>query len=124
MEIKNVLIFLIALFLVGCARTGGIIRPNGDSRQEYVVSHHELSPEIKHAILQGTVIKGMTKEQVRFVWGESLMITRATPGQTVYNREGLEEWSYKLPWLSWATHKTILFTSDGKVYRVENEHLW
>ncbi len=68
---KKSLVIFLCLGLVGCATSAPLLRPSQNSRQEYVNSHPESSPEIKQAILEGKVIKGMTKEDVRAGWGSA-----------------------------------------------------
>lgn len=92
-----ILLTAISLFtMTGCALNSPLLKPGQSSRQEYVNSHPELSPDIKQAILDGKVIKGMTKEDVRISWGQPTTIDdfSADPKAWWYEEDS-EGWWYK-----------------------------
>lgn len=53
---------LLALLLAACA-------PTQQARQEYVQAH-DRPPRIEEAIMEGQVVTGMTKDDVRASWGD------------------------------------------------------
>ena len=85
------LIMLAFLTVTGCAAISKpLIKSNQSSRQEYVNNHSELSEEIRRAILQAKVIKGMTKAEVKSSWGEPSRVTY--PSTNKFLKEGEELW--------------------------------
>lgn len=87
--------------IMGCAANWPLLRPNQDSRREYVNTHPQLSEEIKQAILDGKAIKGMSKDDVEASWGEptSTKDFSTNPNAWWYDKEG-EGWWYKPFFLS------------------------
>lgn len=81
--------FIILIAISGCASTP-LMKPSYSSRQTYVDTHPHLNTEIKRAILDGRVIKGMTREDVKASWGEPNSINHSTS-----SKEWDESWSYK-----------------------------
>ena len=91
------LVYTIFLLTVtGCAANGPLIKPSQDSRQEYVSKKPWLDEEIKQAILEGKVIKGMTKEQVIASWGRPTKTDDfSTDPNAWWYDPGGEGWWYK-----------------------------
>jgi len=100
---KKIFFLLCALMMFGCAANGSSIK----LRQEYINAHLEISSKIKHAILEGKVIKGMTKADVLLVWGKPSRISSEISG---------EGWFYDQPFYSFFPKKSVSFTSEGIVY--------
>ncbi|MBL7130969.1 MAG: hypothetical protein ISS45_06185 [Candidatus Omnitrophica bacterium] len=86
--------FIFLLTILGCASSGPLLKPDMDSRQGYVMNHPELSYEIKQAILEGKVIKGMTKDNVRASWGEASEVIDITKTR-FYTGKSEESWIYR-----------------------------
>ena|SRR3989338_4974368 len=84
------------LTVTGCAVNGPLIKPSQDTRREYVSKHPWLDKEIKQAILEGKVIKGMTREDVRAAWGKPSKTDdfSTDPNAWWYDSDG-EGWWYK-----------------------------
>jgi outer membrane protein assembly factor BamE (lipoprotein component of BamABCDE complex) len=113
MDNKRLILSIFVIFLIflsGCATSGPLLRPSFNSRQEYVRNHPRLSPEIKQAILEGRVIKGMTKEDVRASWGEPTRIKDFTtdPNAWWYDKNS-EGWWYQASPLSLEPTRFIEF---------------
>ena len=92
----NILTRYVTMFLfiiTGCAASGPLIKPNYESRREYVGKHSELTSEIRQAILEERVIKGMTKEDVKAIWGEPTNILSLEYPR--YYKDDEEGWYYK-----------------------------
>jgi hypothetical protein len=84
-------------------------------RQDYVNTHQNLDPKIKAAILNGEIVAGMTREDVRASLGEPYNTTRGYEAGR-YGRYGryagkCHYWHYK--------HSTIIFGEDGRVVDVK-----
>lgn len=81
------------LTITGCAAISKpLIKSDHNFRQEYVSRHPELSEEIKQAILNAKVIKGMTKEQVVASWGKPSKINEPFTNQ--FGNYYGESWEY------------------------------
>lgn len=61
MKITLVPVFAIATALL----MGGCV----DSPQSYLAAHRDIPPNIAASMRQGDVVAGMTREQVRIIWG-------------------------------------------------------
>ena len=112
MDIKGILLLVMVFLLVGCTTVGQTFKVDFNTRQEYVRNHSELSSEIKDAILEGKVRKGMTKSDVSVVWGKPSRITQ----DVGYKNEIIESWFYDQHFFSLCPWKFVSFTSEGKVY--------
>lgn len=75
---KKLIFFIQLLVLVitlnGCqvfmlTRKNKYLDPTPVQREAYVQSHPEISADFKKYILKGDIKQGMTKDQVRAVWG-------------------------------------------------------
>jgi hypothetical protein len=62
---------------------------NDERREQYFNDHPELSEQIKQCIRKGTIVLGMTKEQVTASWGKPDDIHRS-----VYSFGVHEQWIY------------------------------
>ena len=113
--------FIILFILFGCATSGPLIRPNQSSRQEYISNHPELSSDIKQAILNCRVIKGMTKEDVKMSWGEPTRVKDFSrdPNAWWYDKYG-EGWWYKPFPLSIEPTRFVKFKKDIVDYTSED----
>jgi len=102
--------FILSFTTIGCSATGPLLRPTINSREEYIMSHPELSLEIKRAILEGRVIKGMTKDDVRASWGGPSKIDdfSSDPNAWWYDENG-EGWWYKAFPLSFEPTRFVKF---------------
>jgi outer membrane protein assembly factor BamE (lipoprotein component of BamABCDE complex) len=107
MDIKGMLLLVMVFLLAGCTTVGQTLKNDFNARQEYVKNNSELSSEIKDAILDRKVIKGMTKSDVLAVWGK--------PSRTYLETSG-ESWFYDQSFFSLCPWKLVSFTSEGKVY--------
>lgn len=94
---------LIALFitisLISCASQG--VRYTLDEIKNY-------PPEIQERITKGEITPGMTKEQVRFAWGNPTSVRILTPDKG----KPREEWVYSS---TLGIQKTRLIFIDGKL---------
>lgn len=117
---KSLIIFLTLLFTFiggGCSTVGSLRKPSLSSRQEYIRDNPRLSAEIKQTILEGKVIKGMTKDDVRASWGEpSEMDDFSTNPNAWWYEEDGEGWWYKPPLLSFEHTRFVKF-KNGIVER-------
>ncbi|MEW6008631.1 MAG: hypothetical protein AB1629_03250 [Candidatus Omnitrophota bacterium] len=103
---KILLIFISFLFfLTSCASVEGPISKKHFSskenleyleevllynRKKYVEHHKNLKPYIKKAILEGRIVKGMNKAEVKASWGEATNSYRSVTNNIV-----IEQWIYK-----------------------------
>ena len=62
-------------------------------RKNYVKDYPRLSPKIKKAILNGDIIMGMTKEQVRATRGRPYKINKTTTASRIH-----EQWIMHPSW--------------------------
>ena len=108
--------------LVGCAASGPLLKPNQDSRREFVLRHRELTETIKQAILEGRVIEGMKREDVKAAWGNpSRIVDFSThPNPSFYDAEG-EGWWYKAFFLSLEPTRFVKF-KNGIVDYVSEDY--
>lgn len=102
---KIIFSLLSVLVIFGCVTNGEMVKTNFNSRQEYVNTYPEMSLEIKQTILEGKVIKGMTKADVLAAWGNPSRI-----------EENGEVWCYDPSFFSFSPKKVVSFTPDGIVY--------
>jgi hypothetical protein len=95
-----------ALFIFGCASQG--VRYTYDDIKNY-------PPDIQERIAKGEIALGMTKEQVRYAWGNPSSIRVLTPEKGKQR----EEWIYSS---SLGLLKSRLIFVDGKLtYIISNE---
>jgi len=87
--------------------------PASSLREKYVNSNQNLTQEISHAIIEGKVVKGMTKEQVLASWGKPNDINK---------HHDEEWWYYNRPSLSFAPKKVVGFDKAGIVIDVTEFH--
>lgn len=103
---RKLLVFVIFLFLVGCASSG--VRYTYEEIKHY-------PPEIQERITKGEIALGMTKEQVRYAWGNPSSVRVLAPEKG----KPREEWIYSS---SLGLLKTRLIFVDGKLtYIISNE---
>lgn len=103
---KRFLVFIIFLFLFSCASSG--VRYTYEEIKNY-------PPEIQERIAKGEIALGMTREQVRYAWGNPSTI-RFLPPEKGKSRE---EWIYSA---SLGLLKTRLIFVDGKLtYIISSE---
>ena len=107
--------------MTGCAASGPLLRPSHKSRSEYVERHLELTSEIKQAILEGKVIKGMIKEDVKASWGKPTETDdfSTDPNAWWYEKEG-EGWWYKPFPISLEPTRFVKFKNGVVEYLSEN----
>lgn len=67
-------IALLCLALTGCALFGGDER----RRYDYLETRSDLRPEVRAAIIDGKIMRGMTKAEVIASWGEPCWYCRGT----------------------------------------------
>lgn len=105
---KRVILLLIALSfaLSACYTTvtGPVTKKKYDSsedpryiqetieqgRLDYIRQHPKLNPNTKRIIMDGRLVKGMSKEEVRASWGPADTIYRTKTNEIVH-----EQWIYK-----------------------------
>jgi len=80
------LLFL-GLTLAGCATNEYLIK----ARQDYIDSHSQRPQKIKECIAKGSIMRGMTKEEVIVSWGDTLYKNKTVTAfgeseQWVYNK--------------------------------------
>lgn len=93
------IVLLVIFSLVSCASQG--VRYTYDEIKNY-------PPEIQERITKGEIMLGMTKEQVRFAWGNPSSIRILSPEKG----KPREEWVYSS---SLGIQKTRLIFIDGKL---------
>ncbi|MBL7130966.1 MAG: hypothetical protein ISS45_06170 [Candidatus Omnitrophica bacterium] len=114
--------FIFSLTILGCASSGPLLKPDIDSRQGYVMNHPELSYEIKQAILEGRVIEGMTKDDVRASWGEPDEIFDFSKDRNAWwYEEDREGWIYRAFPLSLEPTRSVTF-KNSKVVNVSESY--
>ena len=107
--------------MTGCAASGPLLRPSHKLRSEYVERHLELTSEIKQAILEGKVIKGMTKEDVKASWGKpSRTVDFSTHSNPSFYDPGGEGWWYKPFPVSLEPTRFVKFTKGIVDYTTED----
>lgn len=103
---KNLLLGIGIIFLLaGCASVEGPVSKKHYSsaenpaylqevleynRKQYLKEHPVLAPKLRQAILEGRLIKGMSKEEAKASWGAPDIVYR-----TVTNNIVNEQWVYK-----------------------------
>ena len=117
------LIGCISLLFVGCAAARPLSSPDLPGRQTYVQSHPELSTEVRQAILEGRVTRGMTRDDVRASWGEPSKIDRfdTNPNEWWYEKDA-ETWHYKGAFLRFAGPDRYVSFKSGIVVEVQEAH--
>ena len=117
MEKNKVFCLLIMGIILGFGSTALAGIPNSASRKAYVESHSSLSSEIKHAILKGKVIEGMTKGDVLATWGEPTIKEKYSEHERPIDAkdpiEHDEFWSYDSPFFSFRPRKFVQFNIYG-----------
>ena len=112
-------IFLLAV--TGCAANGPLIKPDRNTRQGYASQHPELSAEIRQAILEGNVIKGMTKEEVIASWGKpSRTVDFGAETNPSFYDPGVEGWWYKPFPISLEPTRFVQFTKGMVDYTTKD----
>lgn len=103
---KKLIALLVSLFIAGCASSG--VRYTYEEIKNY-------PPEIQERIAKGEIALGMTKEQVRYAWGNPSSTRVLTPEKG----KPREEWIYSS---SLGLLKSRLIFVDGKLtYIISNE---
>ena len=96
------LIGIIWFFLMGC-----VAAINAQRREQYILNHPELSANMKRTIAVGTIMIGMTKEQVIASWGRPRDINR-----TVTRYSTREQWVYgEFPYSTYIYFENNILTS-------------
>lgn len=96
---RLLIVLFITISLISCASQG--VRYTLDEIKNY-------PPEIQERITKGEIMPGMTKEQVRFAWGNPSSVRILTPDKG----KPREEWVYSS---SLGIQKTRLIFIDGKL---------
>ena len=87
-----------------------MVKSTRTARQEYVQSHPQLALEIKEAILDGQVIRGMTQEQVLVSWGQPTeTFDYSRDKHAWWYAEEKEGWIYRPSLLSLEPVRTVGF---------------
>lgn len=103
---RFIIIVLLASFIVGCATQG--VRYTYEEIKNF-------PPEIQERIVRGEITFGMTKDQVRYAWGNPTSTRILTPERGKQR----EEWLYSS---SLGLLKSRLIFIDGKLtYIISNE---
>lgn len=103
---RILLVLFAFLFIFGCASQG--VRYTYEEIKNY-------PPEVQERIAKGEVMLGMTKEQVRYAWGNPSSVKVLTPEKGKQR----EEWVYSS---SLGILKSRLIFVDGKLtYIISNE---
>ena len=113
---KNIVLGVLIISIYGCSTAGPLVKPDSNSRKIYVNSHPELNQEIKQSILNGEVIVGMTREQVRITWSEPSSISNSSNSK--YYDEGKEGWYYKGSFMQVLAPNCTVTFKDGIVTSV------
>ncbi|MCX5697399.1 MAG: hypothetical protein NTU54_05485 [Candidatus Omnitrophica bacterium] len=113
---KEIIVVLIAsMACAGCA-SSPLFKPSTADRVSYVQSIKDVDPNIKKAIEQGLVVKGMTKEDVLASWGKPHSIGNRKIAPQFY-KDNEEQWEYRWDIVSMA-NKFVHF-KDGIVDSVD-----
>ncbi|MCX7987904.1 MAG: hypothetical protein N2647_00480 [Thermodesulfovibrio sp.] len=103
---RKLIMLLLAVLIFGCASQG--VRYTYDEIKNY-------PPEIQERIAKGEITLGMTKDQVRYAWGNPSSTRVLTPEKGKQR----EEWIYSS---SLGLLKSRLIFIDGKLtYIISNE---
>ncbi|MDP8215023.1 MAG: hypothetical protein RAO92_06295 [Candidatus Euphemobacter frigidus] len=97
------------LLLLACASAQ-------ERRQDYVDEHPELPQKIASAIMEGSITKEMSKDEVRAAWGEPKRATLTL-------ERGVEQdvWSYEAPVGKEFKEGTVILTfTNGKLISLIN----
>lgn len=99
------LLLFLSLFLTSCSSVIGPVTKKKyyskddlgylqevieDERGEYLKQHPKLGPQIKKAISEGKLLKGMAPNEVRASWGSPDIVYRTKTNNFVH-----EQWLYK-----------------------------
>jgi hypothetical protein len=111
-ELKIRLIIFSAILVVLLSSCGPSLM---EIRQDYVNTHQNLDPQIRVAILNGEIVAGMTREDVRASLGDPCNTTSGYEAGK-YGRYGkysghCHYWEYR--------HYTIIFGENGRVEDVK-----
>ncbi len=121
MRDKNLLVMLVAFsLLTGCAwfLEGMGLAPLGqgpraDARQlEYVKSHPDLDYDMRTAIMGGSILEGMTKDEVRASWGSPCLLCYGN-GEDYYRGVRVETVVYGVR--GRPTGHTYIYFENGEV---------
>ena len=97
-----------ALFLSSCAADMHALR------REYVRANPALTNQTKNAIINGEVIKGMTRDEVAASWGRPVSIARDSDGVSPPR----ERWTYLKELAGYTNVQEVIFV-DGRAREVE-----
>ena len=86
-----ILVTFVMLLVAGCAkdqRGNWVIVPRGmptpmERVNRHLESNPQLSPEVRQAISEGSIIKGMTREDVLASWGNPWRVYEHVGGEAV-----------------------------------------
>ncbi|MDD4910168.1 MAG: hypothetical protein PHR44_05765 [Candidatus Omnitrophica bacterium] len=117
---STVFIAVISLAMIvieGCSAAGPMGKPSIALKKEYIQSQPALSPETKKAIIEGRVIRGMTKVDVRASWGAPNDIYYYSKDQIREdgNRKDYDFWYYKGALLQTLAPNCTVTFKDGIV---------
>lgn len=106
--------FILAGVISGCATTP-LTKPGFSQRKAYVQENNNIGDEIKNAILNGKVIRGMQKSDVIASWGKPTKIYEQTANER-------EMWYYKGLGSLFEPGKRVFFVNDvaEEVYVSQN----
>ena len=105
---------ILAVSVIGFIFLHGCVSPQ-QRRQDFVDEHPTLSRDISTAILEGKIIKGMNRDDVRASWGEPKQITISASDSSA-----TELWSYETPVGQFTEGVVILTISGGKLLNLVN----
>lgn len=119
-------LIMFALFLTGCVAVLGPISGKKYSseddlrylqevleyeRKQYIKDRPALDAAIKNLILEGRLMRGMTREEVKASWGKPDIVYR-----TVTNNIVNEQWQYKdIDYLNMQQRSYYLTFKDNKL---------
>ena len=125
MENKWIYLIILALITTGCTTYGPLIKPDKKAQTIYLNKHPELSQDVKVNIKNRQIIEGMSKEDVRAIWGNPDKISfENDPFRKYGDWEHREYWDWKGAFFrSFSQDCTITFIKE-KVVNIQCDSFW
>lgn len=99
---KRLLCLLGAILVCGCGTSRFVV--DSQRVQQYLTAHPDRPADVRSALATGTVVKGMTRDEVAICWGKADRVT-------IEEKDSImtETWVYLQTQIAGKTHRTTYY---------------